>query len=153
MSPTATQWYAQVVHGSMRIAVHLRPGGTGDDITFWALLVPWELGYLPLSKSASARLLEVGWRRRREWLDWTDALRDGKRTVGVVAGSKIEEQPDAQYSRALPADARRRRQVHPLVAVARESMTGAIVGVGLFDVGGGTQGRSPLGHVLAATQC
>jgi UDP-MurNAc hydroxylase len=65
-----------VVHGSMRIAVHLRPGGVGDDITFWALLVPWELGYLPTSKSAGARLVEVGWRRRREWLDWSDALRN-----------------------------------------------------------------------------
>ena len=41
-----------VVHGSMRIAIHLRPGGAGDDITFWALLVPWELGYVPLQRSA-----------------------------------------------------------------------------------------------------
>jgi UDP-MurNAc hydroxylase len=66
-----------VVHGSMRIAVHLRPGGAGDDITFWALLVPWELGYVPIRRSASRRLAEVAWRRRREWLDWTDALRSG----------------------------------------------------------------------------
>ena len=40
-----------VAHGSMRIAIHLRPGGAGDDITFWALLVPWELGYVPLQRS------------------------------------------------------------------------------------------------------
>jgi UDP-MurNAc hydroxylase len=66
-----------VVHGSMRIAVHLRPGGVGDDITFWALLVPWELGYLPLHRSVAPRMVEVGWRRRREWLDWAGALRDG----------------------------------------------------------------------------
>jgi UDP-MurNAc hydroxylase len=66
-----------VVHGSMRIAIHLRPGGVGDDIMFWALLVPWELGYVPLQRSVSRRLAEVGWRRRREWLDWTDALRGG----------------------------------------------------------------------------
>ena len=26
-----------VVHGSMRISVHLRPGGAGDDLTFWGL--------------------------------------------------------------------------------------------------------------------
>ena len=61
----------------MRIAIHLRPGGAGDDITFWALLVPWELGYVPLRGSVGRRLAEVGWRRRREWLDWTDALRGG----------------------------------------------------------------------------
>ena len=66
-----------VVHGSMRIAVHLRPGGAGDDITFWALLVPWELGYLPLHRAVAPRMVEVGWRRRREWLDWAGALRDG----------------------------------------------------------------------------
>jgi hypothetical protein len=66
-----------VVHGSMRIAIHLRPGGAGDDITFWGLLVPWELGYVPLRGSVTRRLAEVGWRRRREWLDWTDALRGG----------------------------------------------------------------------------
>ena len=33
-----------VVHGSMRIRVHLRAGGAGDDLTFWGLVVPWELG-------------------------------------------------------------------------------------------------------------
>ncbi len=49
-----------VAHGSMRIAIHLRPGGAGDDITFWALLVPWELGYVPLQRSASRRLAAVG---------------------------------------------------------------------------------------------
>jgi UDP-MurNAc hydroxylase len=66
-----------VVHGSMRIAVHLRPGGAGDDITFWALLVPWELGYVPMRRSVNRRLAGVMWRRRREWLDWADALRNG----------------------------------------------------------------------------
>jgi len=66
-----------VVHGSMRIAVHLRPGGAGDDITFWALLVPWELGYLPLHRSLNRRLADVGWRRRREFLDWAGAFRAG----------------------------------------------------------------------------
>ncbi len=64
-----------VVHGSMRIQVHLRPGGAGDDITFWGLLVPWELGYLPLRRSIGWRLAQVTWRRRLEWLEWTSALR------------------------------------------------------------------------------
>ena len=48
-------------------------GGAGDDITFWALLVPWELGYLPVQRSVGHRLAEVGWRRRNEWLEWVDA--------------------------------------------------------------------------------
>jgi hypothetical protein len=66
-----------VVHGSMRIRVHLRPGGAGDDLTFWGLVVPWELGYLPLQRAVRPRLLEVTWRRRAEWLEWGDAVRGG----------------------------------------------------------------------------
>ena len=66
-----------VVHGSMRIRVHLRAGGAGDDLTFWGLVVPWELGYLPLQHAVRARLLEVTWRRRAEWLEWSDAVRGG----------------------------------------------------------------------------
>ena len=47
-SPTrSTKRLVHVVHGSMRIDVHLRPGGAGDDLMFWGLLVPWELGYVP----------------------------------------------------------------------------------------------------------
>jgi hypothetical protein len=86
-----------ILHGSMRLAVHLRPGGAGDDITFWALLVPWDLGYLPVSKSASARLVEVAWRRRHEWLDWTDALRDAS-TNGDGEGSLFERLSDRFFT-------------------------------------------------------
>jgi UDP-MurNAc hydroxylase len=68
-----------VVHGSMRIRVHLNVGGAGDDLTFWGLLVPWELGYLPLRRSMGGRLLGVTWRRRDEWLEWADALRSSAR--------------------------------------------------------------------------
>ncbi len=64
-----------VVHGSMRITVHLRPGGAGDDLTFWGLLVPWELGYVPLRGSLRRRLFEVTWRRREEWMEWVDSVR------------------------------------------------------------------------------
>jgi hypothetical protein len=70
-----------VVHGSMRIRVHLRPGGAGDDLTFWGLVVPWELGYLPLHRALSPRLAEVSWRRRAEWLEWGDAVRAGGGTL------------------------------------------------------------------------
>ncbi|HEX9506191.1 MAG TPA: hypothetical protein VGA62_09335, partial [Acidimicrobiia bacterium] len=64
-----------VVHGSMRIRVHLRPGGAGDDLTFWGLLVPWELGYLPLRRVRHGRLLGVTLRRYQEWLEWGASLR------------------------------------------------------------------------------
>ena len=77
LSDAIDKHLVHVVHGSMRIAIHLRPGGAGDDITFWALLVPWELGYVPVKESVSRRLAEVVWRRRREWLDWGAALRGG----------------------------------------------------------------------------
>jgi UDP-MurNAc hydroxylase len=70
-----------VVHGSMRIRVHARAGGAGDDLTFWGLIVPWELGYLPLHRSVSCRLAEVTWRRRAEWLEWGDAVRGGGGTL------------------------------------------------------------------------
>ena len=62
-----------VVHGSMRIHVHLRPGGVHDDLMFWGLVVPWELGYVPLRRILRPRLAEVAWRRRGEGLELLDA--------------------------------------------------------------------------------
>ena len=79
-----------VVHGSMRIPVHLRPGGAGDDLTFWGLLVPWELGYVPLQRSLRARLAEVTWRRRGEWLEWGDAVRAGGGTLFERVSSRLK---------------------------------------------------------------
>ncbi|MFN8027966.1 MAG: MBL fold metallo-hydrolase [Acidimicrobiia bacterium] len=66
-----------LVHGSMRISVHVKAGGAGDDLTFWGLLVPWELGYAPIHKSVGPRLAGVTWRRRDEWLEYVDSLRGG----------------------------------------------------------------------------
>jgi hypothetical protein len=79
-----------VVHGSMRIRVHLRAGGAGDDLTFWGLIVPWELGYLPLQRSLRARLAEVTWRRRGEWLEWADAVRVGGGTLFERVSSRLK---------------------------------------------------------------
>jgi hypothetical protein len=70
-----------VVHGSMRIRVHLRSGGVGDDLMFWGLVVPWELGYLPLPKILRPRLAEVVWRRRAEGFELFDAARGGGPTL------------------------------------------------------------------------
>jgi hypothetical protein len=56
-------------------------GGAGDDVTFWGLVVPWELGYVPLHKSVGGRLAGVTWRRRDEWLEYLDALRGGGGTL------------------------------------------------------------------------
>jgi hypothetical protein len=75
LADAITKRLVHVVHGSMRIRVHLRPGGAGDDLTFWGLVVPWELGYLPLQHALRPRLVEVTWRRRAEWLEWGDAVR------------------------------------------------------------------------------
>jgi UDP-MurNAc hydroxylase len=70
-----------VVHGSMRIRVHLRPGGVADDLMFWGLIVPWELGYLPVRRSLSLRLAEVAWRRRAEGFEWGSAARSGGKNL------------------------------------------------------------------------
>jgi len=70
-----------VVHGSMRIRVHLRPGGAGDDLMFWGLVVPWELGYVPLRRILRPRLAEVAWRRRAEGAELLDAARGGALTL------------------------------------------------------------------------
>jgi len=86
-----------VVHGSMRIRVHLRPGGAGDDLTFWGLVVPWELGYLPLTRSLRPRLAETTWRRRAEWLEWGDALRVGE-------GGTLFERISGRLGTGAPAD-------------------------------------------------
>ena len=69
-----------VVHGSMRIRVHLRPGGVNDDLMFWGLMVPWELGYFPLRQILRPRLAEVMWRRRAEGAELLDAARGGALT-------------------------------------------------------------------------
>ena len=70
-----------VVHGSMRIHVHLRPGGVNDDLMFWGLLVPWELGYIPFRRVLRARLAKVAWRRRAEAVELLDAARGGGLTL------------------------------------------------------------------------
>ncbi len=70
-----------VVHGSMRIRVHLRPGGVGDDLTFWGLVVPWELGYVPVQRVLRPRLAEVAWRRRAEGVELFESVRGGGPTL------------------------------------------------------------------------
>lgn len=80
-----------LVHGAVRVRVHLSPGGFDEDTTFWLLLMMWELGYLPLRRAATLRLARVAWRRRREVLGYLDALRRGgsgsfqERMVGAFA--------------------------------------------------------------------
>jgi hypothetical protein len=48
---------------------------------FWGLVVPWELGYVPLPKILGPRLAEVVWRRRAEGLELFDAARGGGPTL------------------------------------------------------------------------
>jgi UDP-MurNAc hydroxylase len=70
-----------VVHGSMRIRIHLRAGGVGDDLMFWGLVVPWELGYVPFRPRTLSRLTQVAWRRRGEGLELLEAARGGGLTL------------------------------------------------------------------------
>jgi hypothetical protein len=62
------------VQGSMRIRTHLQPGGASQDLAFWGLIMVWEIGYLPLRRTASLRFAEALWRRRREAYDAIGAL-------------------------------------------------------------------------------
>jgi hypothetical protein len=54
------------VHISLRIAIEISPGGLRTDFAFWALLTFYEIGYLPLRKCLTPRVLGVAWRRRVE---------------------------------------------------------------------------------------
>ena len=59
-----------MVHGSMRIRTELADGGIESDLGFWGLMMMWELGYLPLRRSARhPRLWMALARRWREFLD------------------------------------------------------------------------------------
>jgi UDP-MurNAc hydroxylase len=53
-------------HISMRVKIDLAPGGVQTDFLFWGLLSLHELGYFPVTKMATARALNVLWRRRAE---------------------------------------------------------------------------------------
>lgn len=65
------------VQGSMRTKVHLAPGGVVEDLAFWGLLMVWEIGYLPLGRSANPRFAATLARRWREAADTVDLVRHG----------------------------------------------------------------------------
>lgn len=59
-----------ILHGAMRIHTSLQPGGVQSDLGFWGVVMMWELGYLPLRRSARhPRLWFAMARRWREFLD------------------------------------------------------------------------------------
>ena len=74
------------VHGSMRIRARLLPGGVDEDLAFWGLLMVWEIGYLPVSRTLSRRFAGVLWRRRREALDALETLRGKGSLLHRLAG-------------------------------------------------------------------
>ena len=58
------------LHGAMRIHTSLKPGGVQSDLGFWGVVMIWELGYLPLRRSARRpRLWFAMARRWRELID------------------------------------------------------------------------------------
>jgi UDP-MurNAc hydroxylase len=66
------------VQGSMRTKIHLAPGGVVEDLAFWGVLMIWEIGYLPLSRSANPRFAAALVRRWREAADAADLMRTGE---------------------------------------------------------------------------
>lgn len=59
-----------ILHGAMRIRTSLQPDGIQSDLGFWGLVMMWELGYLPLRRSARRpRFWFSVARRWREFLD------------------------------------------------------------------------------------
>lgn len=65
----------QLLHGAMRIHTSLEPGGVHSDLGFWGLVMIWELGYLPLRRSArSPRLWITMARRWRELVDMAPSI-------------------------------------------------------------------------------
>jgi UDP-MurNAc hydroxylase len=63
------------VHISLRVSIELAPGGLQTDFWFWAFLVFYEIGYLPLRRALTPRLLGVWWRRRTEVWQLLTSLR------------------------------------------------------------------------------
>ncbi|MDG2028847.1 MAG: MBL fold metallo-hydrolase [Acidimicrobiales bacterium] len=58
------------LHGAMRIRTSLAPGGVQSDLGWWGVVMMWELGYLPLRRSARhPRLWRSLGRRWREFVD------------------------------------------------------------------------------------
>jgi UDP-MurNAc hydroxylase len=66
------------IGGTMRLRVRVARGGISQDLAFWALLVFWESGYLPLwRRLTSPRFLRTLWDRRREAIDQIQAIVGG----------------------------------------------------------------------------
>ncbi|MEM7139956.1 MAG: MBL fold metallo-hydrolase [Actinomycetota bacterium] len=59
-----------ILHGAMRIRTRLFAGGVQSDLGWWGVVMMWELGYLPLRRSARhPRLWRSMARRWREFVD------------------------------------------------------------------------------------
>ncbi|MGK2930762.1 MAG: MBL fold metallo-hydrolase [Acidimicrobiales bacterium] len=82
--------------GSFRQRTHVRAGGLGDDLAFWALVMIYEIGYLPLRASVRPRLVRASLRRWRELLDAASALtrRGGGSPLERLAGGFATQPPD-----------------------------------------------------------
>lgn len=88
--------------GSFRQRTHVRAGGIGDDLALWALVMIFEIGYLPLRSSVRPRSVMAGLRRWREGADAFGALLsrgDGsplERLAGGFGGDAGESVPDTR---------------------------------------------------------
>jgi len=87
------------IHISMRLDVELRPGGIHVDLPFWGLLAIWELGYLPLRRLLTRRMVRATWRRRAEvWESFASKLVGrgslvNRMSSNMMAGTEGTERP------------------------------------------------------------
>lgn len=112
--------------GSFRQRTHVRGGGLGDDLAFWALVMIYEIGYLPLRSSVRPRLVVATLRRWRELLDAVAALtrRGGGSSLERLAGG---------FSSPTPVD--------PLLEVGPLGGDGGVVAVAGEDERVGREGE------------
>lgn len=66
------------MQGIMRSNTELKRGGLASDLTFWGLLMVWEIGYLPIQKNINRRVIDTARRRRREFIDFAPLLQGQK---------------------------------------------------------------------------
>ena len=84
-----------LIHISLRLRVHLRPGGVATDLTFWGLLAMWELGYLPLQQVPRRRMVSAGWRRRREITEFVTRRLFGRGSFAERMSDGLIASPDS----------------------------------------------------------
>lgn len=83
------------VHISLRISIELNRGGIETDFPFWALVLLYELGYLPLGKVLRPRTAGVCWRRRHEFTQLAWSLVGRRPLTEKLVGNLMTTKPSS----------------------------------------------------------